>query len=72
MIHDPEIRVECDGCGNSVTITPPRFTKASVQSCGGGEFDCWEPTTVAAIRLLGWICRDGKQFCCERCANKDL
>lgn len=59
MIHDPEIRVECDGCGNSVTITP---TVA--------YFPNW--VIEDELRELGWICRDGKQFCCERCANKDL
>lgn len=66
MIHDPEICVDCDGCGNSATINSV-FT-FSVHA----DQEYARKSTESKLRSFGWTCRDGKQFCCERCANKDL
>lgn len=61
MIHDPEVRVECDQCGATMTMEP--------EALAGDLYSVAAlPEQVAAY---GWIVRhdDELVFCSHSCAD---
>jgi hypothetical protein len=60
MIHEPTVEVTCDG--------PDCKSGRGGFPCGTRVGTGTDDDVRRGIRAQGWVVRDGKEYCSERCA----
>ena len=68
MIHDASVEVTCDGCGESVFLSPP-YVYTSLAATGS-HYDCSDSTLEKLLKKEGWYVEGKAQFC-ENCRTKE-
>ena len=70
MISDAYVTMECDreGCGESLEVQLDFLYFAL--SGADGRYDHSDEAVERDAKREGWVCKGGKHFCSEECAEK--